>query len=92
MIRDNFENLRKEDVVKFVIGSYDDEIRTSEIADWLEEYYDKENMPQIYLGTVNGKWENERIVELMKKKPSLNKAHIQLQLHKIIWDENKRGV
>ncbi len=92
MIRDNFENLRKEDVVKFVIGSYDDEIRTLEIADWLEEYYDKENLPQIYLGTVNGKWENERIVELMKKTPSLNKAHIQLQLHKIIWDENKRGV
>jgi 7-carboxy-7-deazaguanine synthase len=33
----------------------------------------------------------ENLVEIMKKE-KLNGAKLQLQMHKFIWDKNKRGV
>jgi 7-carboxy-7-deazaguanine synthase len=33
----------------------------------------------------------QEIVEFMKDK-NLNKVRLQVQLHKIIWDKNARGV
>lgn len=92
MFKENFQSLRSYDVVKFVIGSSDDETKTLEIAKWLKDYYDKKNCPQIFIGSVSGKWSNENIVEMMKRNPILEESHLQVQLHKVVWDVNRRGV
>ena len=45
----------------------------------------------VYVGAVFGKIEPRRIVEFMKD-PRLTDWHMQLQLHKIIWNPDDRGV
>ena len=34
----------------------------------------------------------EKIVDIMKNNQSLINAHLQLQLHKFIWNPNQKGV
>ena len=45
----------------------------------------------VYLSPVYGKMEPERIVEFMKSH-LMNDVRLQLQVHKIIWDPDRRGV
>jgi 7-carboxy-7-deazaguanine synthase len=87
MSNNNLKVIGKSDVYKFVIGSIED----------LEHAYDiiiRNDLTSkcvVYFSPVSGKIDLKEIVEFMKNK-RLNKARLQTQLHKIIWDKNARGV
>ncbi len=85
MIVDNLALLKKNDVVKFVVSDIDDLKRMYEIV---KQYKPK---AYIYISPVYGKIEPSVIVDFMKQ-VKIKKARVQIQLHKIIWDANTRGV
>ena len=61
---------------------------------YFNNYYSEcqKPMPQIYIGVVWGNFSAEKIVDIMKNNQSLINAHLQLQLHKFIWNPNQKGV
>ena len=84
---DNLKFLDKDDVLKFVVGSEEDLERVATILD------NNDIKAQIYISPVFGKIEPVAIVDFMKQhKDILKNAKVQVQLHKIIWDPNERGV
>lgn len=85
MCLENLHTLSSTDVLKFVVGSHEDLITALSI---LEEYDPK---AQIYFSPVFGKIEPAAIVDFILDH-GLDSCKIQLQMHKIIWDPNKRGV
>lgn len=90
MIWDNFLNLRPVDVIKFVIGSDDDMRMAIDIVRKLQKVY--EIMPHIYFGAVYGKYNPQKLIGIMLAENSLYDANFQIQLHKVIWDPEERGV
>ena len=90
MIWNNFINLRPCDVIKFVIGSDEDMNLTIDIVKKLKQVYTE--MPHIYLGAVYGMYDAQKLVNIMLKEPVLCDATFQIQLHKVIWDPEERGV
>ena len=48
-------------------------------------------LPAVYFSPVLGEIEMDKIVEFMKDK-KLNDVRLQVQLHKIIWHKDARGV
>ena len=49
------------------------------------------NKTQVFFSTVFGEISPADVVEVMKRE-NMNGVRLQLQLHKFIWDKNKRGV
>ncbi len=92
MLFSNFESLMPTDVIKFVVGSDEDYNRMLEILNRIKPYYDMESMPQIYIGCVYGKYDIKELTEKIVSEPALESAYLQLQLHKIIWNPDQRGV
>ena len=86
MIGNNFKYLTKNDTVKFVVSSKDLE-RTKYIID----KYNLINTTNVYISPVFGEVDMNDIVEFMKNN-KMNGATLQIQLHKVIWDPNKKGV
>ena len=87
MCLSNFALLMPEDTVKFVVGSLEDLDRAREII----EEYDLTNHCHVYFSPVFGAIEPVKIVEEMIKY-QLNGVRMQIQMHKVIWDPEKRGV
>ena len=87
MIMENFSVLEAEDTVKFVSGSPADLERAGEII----EKYGLLDRCHVYFSPVFDRIEPVEIVEFMLNK-RMNKARIQIQMHKVIWDPNERGV
>ena len=87
MLEENFRFLRSEDTVKFVIGSKDDLCRAEEV---LTKHRLLERC-HVYFSPVFGRIEPAEMVEFMTEH-RLNGVRLQLQLHKFIWDPDKRGV
>lgn len=87
MCTDNFALLSKQDTVKFVAGSHADLERALEII----RQYDLTNRCHVYFSPVFGKIQPVEIVTFMQQHV-LNDVTMQLQMHKIIWDPEKRGV
>ena len=87
MNTDNFSYLCKDDTVKFVAGSHND----LETAYQIIEKYNLIKKCHVYISPVFGSINPEDIVEFMKQK-KLNDVNLQLQLHKIIWSPDKKGV
>lgn len=83
----NFEHLTKKDTVKFVCGSLDDLKKSKYIID----KYNLIGTVSVYLSPVFGKINISDMVEFMKD-TNMNDVNLQIQIHKIIWDKNKRGV
>jgi len=83
MITENFSVLEAEDTVKFVSGSRADLERAGEII----EKYGLLDRCHVYFSRI----EPTEIVDFMLNK-RMNKARIQIQMHKVIWDPNERGV
>lgn len=81
----NFRKLSNTDVLKFVVGSYEDLVCALSI---LEEY---KPSAQVYFSPVFGEIEPAAIVDFILDN-KLDNCKIQLQMHKIIWEPNKRGV
>ncbi len=87
MCLDNYAYINENDTVKFVAGSRDDLGRALEII----ERYALVGKCKVYLSPVFGSITAAEIVEFMKDH-SLNGVRVQLQLHKYIWEPEKRGV
>ncbi|MBF8983222.1 putative 7-carboxy-7-deazaguanine synthase QueE [Lutibacter sp. B2] len=87
MFMDNFHYMRKEDTVKFVVGNMNDLSRAKDIVD----QYDLTSKGKVYISPVFGKIDLNEMVEFMKHN-KMNKVTLQVQLHKVIWDPEKRGV
>lgn len=90
MLWENFTGLRPQDVVKFVVGSEEDVQKMLAVMGKMMPLYKK--MPHIFIGTVYGDYPAQRLVETILSEPLLKDARYQVQLHKIIWDPEKRGV
>ena len=86
MLMKNFETISELDTIKFVVGDYNDLLKTKEII----EKYDLIDRCSVYFSSVYKKIELDEIVEFMKKF-NLNGVRLQLQMHKFIWG-NKQGV
>ena len=87
MCCDNFDLLDMRDTVKFVSGSVEDLDRARQII----MQYKLIGKCNILFSPVFGKIDPVDIVEYMKKY-RLNHTAVQLQLHKYIWQPDKRGV
>ena len=102
MRMENLETLGAEDVLKFVVGSVEDLEETARVVRELHQRKThgcvdgktSNTMPHIFVSPVFGKLEYEKIVEWMLSEKVMvqNKARFQVQLHKVIWDPDMRGV
>ncbi|MGN1480821.1 putative 7-carboxy-7-deazaguanine synthase QueE [Porcipelethomonas sp.] len=83
----NYNFLTENDTVKFVCGSYEDLEKALDIIE-------KKKLVKkcaVYLSPVFGQIEPADIVDFMLEH-KMNGVNFQLQLHKFIWDPDKRGV
>lgn len=87
MCTENFSCLTSTDTVKFVVG----DLRDMEQAMDIIHTFDLTSRCYVYISPVFGNIQPETIVNFMKEH-TLNQVRLQLQLHKYIWDVNKRGV
>lgn len=87
MNTENYRYLTKEDTVKFVISDKADLTRARKII----EQYQLEGRCGIYYSPVFGRIRPAEIVDDMIEH-RLNGVHMQLQMHKFIWDPEQRGV
>ncbi len=87
MCTENFAHLDKRDTVKFVCGSMEDLIRAEEIM----TQYGLIGRTNVYLSPVFGAIAPADMVEFMKER-RLTGVTLQIQMHKVIWDPEKRGV
>jgi 7-carboxy-7-deazaguanine synthase len=87
MLINNLEHLKSKDTIKFVCGDKNDLDR----ANYIIKKYNLIDKTRIYLSPVFGKIQLTEIVEFMKNN-HLNGVTLQVQLHKIIWNPNERGV
>ncbi|MBR6872576.1 MAG: putative 7-carboxy-7-deazaguanine synthase QueE [Ruminococcus sp.] len=87
MLTGNYKYLSGEDAVKFVSGSIDDLERAAQII----EKYSLTEKCRVYLSPVFGAIDPADMVSFMIER-KLNGVRLQLQLHKFIWDPEKRGV
>lgn len=87
MYLENLEVLDKRDVIKFVVASQEDLSKVKELI----YKFDLRKKTKVYLSPVFGAIEPVEIVEWMIKN-NLNEINLQMQLHKIIWSPEKKGV
>ena len=87
MLTENFSYLTLQDAVKFVVGDMCDLARAEEIING----YGLKEKCRIYFSPVFGKIKPVEITEFMKER-KLNGVRLQLQMHKIIWEPDMRGV
>lgn len=87
----NFDNLTRYDVLKFVVGSEEDSSVAASFAHDLILKH-QNNAPYIFVGVVFGKYELKDVIKEFMKDPVLKDVRFQIQMHKIIWDADARGV
>ena len=83
----NLQQIRRQDVYKFVIASEKDLNRAIELV----KQYELAERCQVFFSPVREFIEPLVLVEAMKAQ-RLNKVRLQLQLHKILWPKEMRGV
>ena len=86
MFANNLQRLDSNDVLKFVVGDKED---LEQMKGVLDDYPELD--AQIYVSPVWGQIEPSEIVEYILNN-KLVYVKTQVQLHKIIWDPEKRGV
>lgn len=87
----NFDNLLPHDVLKLVIGSDEDMDVAISLARRVVEKYGRK-APYIFVGTVFGSYELSHVIDEFMKDPMLKDVRFQIQMHKVIWDPDARGV
>ncbi len=87
MCMKNFSEVTEKDTVKFVSGSRNDLEKALEIMNT----YKITEKASVYISPVFGMIEPAEIVEFMKEN-NLNDVNLQIQMHKVIWDPDKKGV
>ncbi len=88
MYLENYSYVRAQDTVKFVVGSIEDMDAASEIV---KKYQLLSKGCGIYFSPCFGKIEPATMVEYLVEH-KLNGINVQLQMHKFIWDPDKKGV
>ena len=83
MIESNLQLLDQSDVLKFVVGSYEDLDEMRRIS--------SKTVAQCFVSPVFGQIDPKDIVEYILDN-NLDYVRVQLQLHKLIWDPNMKGV
>jgi len=83
----NFEVLSLQDVCKFVIGTIEDLKRAKEVVD----HYRLTEKCLVHFSPITTTIQPVEIVEFMKTN-QMNDIRLQIQLHKIIWSPETRGV
>ncbi len=86
MFIENYNNLTKNDTVKFVVGNYEDLIKAKNIIERI-----KQTGVKLYLSPVFDSIEPRDIVQFMIDN-KMNGVNLQLQLHKYIWNPSQKGV
>lgn len=93
---ENIATLCEKDVLKFVVGAIEDLEEAEQVVAKLSSMPGRipGGMPYIFISPVFGTISNELIVEWVLNSRTLteNNARFQVQLHKVIWDPNRRGV
>ncbi len=87
MDRGNLRVVDNRDVYKFVIASRQD----LEYAAWLVQEEQLCQRTAVHFSPVLGKVDPAEIVEYMKEK-GLSDVKLQMQIHKLIWKPDQRGV
>lgn len=87
MLLSNFEHLKENDTVKFVSGSIFDMDRARELI----EEFDLTHRCHVYYSPIFGSIEPKDMVNYMIEH-KMNDVRLQIQVHKVIWDPNERGV
>ena len=87
MVMDNFGLLGEDDVVKFVSESIQDLEKAYELI----RKYKLTERCHVYFSPVFGSIEPVEIVDFMIKN-NINSARLQIQMHKVIWNPDERGV
>ncbi len=87
MIGHNFKRLRECDTVKFVVTDRFDLMRMFEVI----EQYRLTEVCKVYVSPVFGRIDPQEIVEELLQRKA-NDVRLQLQLHKLIWNPEERGV
>lgn len=88
MLEANFSFLGKEDVLKFVVSSQAD---MNEMKEIIRAHFHKGEDPAFYVSPVWGRIAPADLVEYVRRE-RLSDVRVQVQLHKIIWDPERRGV
>lgn len=93
MLKSNLARLSEADVLKFVVGSQKDLEQMKDVLTMYDEilHQNEQNACHVYISPVFGQIEPKEIVKFILDNGFQN-VRIQLQLHKIIWDPNERGV
>lgn len=81
----NLKHLTSNDALKFVVGS------TADLEQMKELVTTNELKCNIFVSPIFGQIEPSDIVKYVLDN-DLNNVRVQLQIHKIIWDSNMRGV
>ena len=87
MLVENYKYITNKDTVKFVCKSEEDFYQALSVI----KQYRLTDITKVYLSTAFGELSPADMVELMKKE-RLNGRNLQLQMHKYIWDPEKKGV
>lgn len=89
MLESNLKLLKPQDVLKFVVGSKEDLDQMKEVV--TSFYRSPFVSPSIFVSPVFGKIEPSTIVAYILEN-NLYYVRTQVQLHKIIWDPEMKGV
>lgn len=84
----NLDKLRKQDVLKFVVGSPADLFEMERVVNSMGPFL----CCQIFVSPVFGKINLVDIANFITKRAGLVDCRLQVQLHKIVWDPLTRGV
>ena len=87
MVPENFANIRNNDTVKFVVSDKNDLDKMCEII----ETHNLTEKCMVYVSAVFGRIKPDEIVNYMIEH-KMNDVRLQLQIHKYIWDPDKKGV
>lgn len=87
MCLDNFENARSVDTVKFVVSDYNDLVEAKRVID----DYGLADKTRVYLSSAFNSITPKDIVTFMIEN-NMNMVRIQLQMHKYIWEPDRKGV
>lgn len=87
MRTDNYQWLRPQDVVKFVVSTQQD----LEVAKQVIQRYALCEKATVYLSSAFGEISPAQMVAFMIQN-KMKDVRLQLQMHKYIWDPNRKGV
>lgn len=87
MNKNNLKIVENKDIYKFVLGNMED----LKVAYGIIKEYDLDKRCLVYFSPVFGEIKLEDVIEFMKEK-NLNRVRFQIQLHKIVWNKDTRGV